>query len=209
MTALGKSVVYLDHNKGPSAIDQTKARIQAGAAWRQTGQDIWNALAKYEFRTENGAAGIFDGGTPTALGPDVQRRINIASLDVNCQPDANWLLTLHYAGKVAFEDSSQRSDMATAHLIATHITHDLTDRLDIGFGANALVSGNGSSIQYGVGPEIGFTVGKNVRAAIGYNICGFSDQDLTEDQYTQHGFYFALRLKFDEHIFSRRREEDM
>jgi hypothetical protein len=207
-TALGKSVVYVAHNKGPSAIDQTQARIQAGAAWRQTSQDIWNALAKYEFRTEDGAAGTFDGGTPTALGPDVQRRVNIASLDVNCQPDADWLLTLHYGGKVAFEDSSKRSDIATAHLIAAHVTRDLTKRLDIGIGANALVSGNGSSVQYGVGPEIGFTVAENVRAAIGYNVTGFSDQDLTEDQYTQQGFYFALRLKFDEQIFSRRREEE-
>ena len=34
-TALAKSVVYIADNKGPSAINQTQARIQAGAAWRQ------------------------------------------------------------------------------------------------------------------------------------------------------------------------------
>src|SRR5439155_11817372 len=53
-TALAKSVVYLAHNKGPSALDQTQARAQAGLAWRQTERDVWNALGKYEFRAEDG-----------------------------------------------------------------------------------------------------------------------------------------------------------
>lgn len=207
-TALGKSVIYLADNKGPSAINQTQARIQAGAAWRQTNEDVWNALGKYEFRTENGAIGTFDGGTPTPLGPDVQRRVNIASLDVNWQPDPDWQLSAHYAGKLAFEDSSNRSDVASAHLIATHLTHDLTKRFDVGIGVNALIAGDGSGAQYGVGPEVGFIVAPNVRAAVGYNLLGFTDEDLTEDQYTQQGFYFALRLKFDEQLFNRRREEE-
>jgi hypothetical protein len=206
-TFLSKSVIYAAENKGPGAINQTQARILAGFAWRQTSHDIWNALGKYEFRTEDGAPGTFDIGTTTPVGTRVQRRVNILSLDVNCQPSADWQLSGHYAGKLVFEDSNNRNDMASAHLLTGHVTRDLTKNLDIGIGINALIDGSNGGVQFGMGPEIGFTVTNNLRAALGYNFSGFSDQDLTAEEYTSHGVYLALRLKFDEALFSRRKEE--
>jgi large repetitive protein len=208
-TALTKSVIYLAHNKGLSAVDQTQARVQAGFAWRQTSEDVWNALGKYEFRTENGAPGTFDGGSATGLGASVQRRVNILSLDVNCQPSADWQLSGHYAGKLAFEDSNGLSDVTSAHLFAGHFTRDLTKRIDIGIGVNALVSGDGGSAQFGFGPEIGVTLTDNLRAGFGYNLSGFRDDDLTQEQYTARGFYVALRLKFDEQLFNRRKQDSL
>ena len=205
-TALAKSVVYLARNKGPGAVDQTQARVQGGFAWRQTDADVWNALGKYEFRTENGAPGTFDGGTALAGNSEVQRRVNILSLDVNCQPSANWQLSMHYAGKLTFDDAVTGNDSTSAHLIAGHVVYDLTKRFDVGFGANALVSGDGQSVQYAVGPEIGFTLTDNLRAALGYNFSGFSDRDLTREEYTSRGVYLALRLKFDEALFRRRKD---
>ena len=202
-TALGKSVVYVAQNKSPGTLDQTQARIQGGFAWRQTTADVWNALGKYEFRTENGGAGTFDGGSASAGNTEVQRRVNILSFDVNYQPGADWQLSTHYAGKLAFDDS----DSTSAHLIATHLVYDLTKRLDLGLNASALVSGDGRSAQYAVGPEIGFTLTDNLRAGLGYNFRGFDDRDLTQEQYTSRGFYLALRLKFDEGLFRSRRQE--
>jgi hypothetical protein len=206
-TTLAKSVVYLAENKGPGAVDQTQARVQAGLAWRPTRTDVWNALGKYEFRIENGAPGVFDGGSLTTPG-DVHRRVNIVSLDVNYQPEADWQMSGHYAGKLAFDDSSDHNDMTSAHLVIGRFSHDLTKRLDIGFGASALVSPNGRSLQYGIGPELGFTLTDNLRVAVGYNLRGFTDQDLTAEQYTAQGVYFALRLKFDEALFRRRKDGD-
>jgi hypothetical protein len=200
-TALGKSVVYLAQNKEPAAVDQTQARVQGGFAWRQVTADVWNALGKYEFRTENGASGTFQGGN-TGYG-DVQRRVHILSLDAHYQPGADWQLSTHYAGKLTFDDR----DTASAHLISTHLSYDLTRRLDVGLGAHALVSGDGTSVQYAVGPEIGFTLVNNLRVGLGYNFSGFSDRDLTQEQYTSSGVYLALRLKFDEGLFTRRQED--
>ncbi|HMJ05954.1 MAG TPA: hypothetical protein VK474_06825, partial [Chthoniobacterales bacterium] len=205
-TALGKSVVYLAENKAPDGVDQTQARVQAGFAWRQTTADVWNALGKYEYRTENGAPGSFDGGLALAGAGEVQRRVNILSLDVNYQPGADWQLSTHYAGKLAFEDGSDGNDSTSAHLIAGRFIYDLTKRLDLGLGASALIGGDGS-VQYGVGPEIGFTLVDNLRAAVGYNFRGFDDQDLTQEQYTSGGFYLALRFKFDEGLFGRGKKE--
>ena len=206
-TALSKSVLYVAQNKGPGTADQTQARVQAGFAWRQTSSDVWNALGKYEFRTEDGAPGTFFGTTTTVPGTgNIQRRVNILTLDVNCQPNADWQLSGHYAGKLAFDDSNSGNDTTSAHLLAFHFIHDLSSRIDIGLGANALISDDGS-VQYAIGPEIGFTLTDNLRAGLGYNFSGFSDQDLTQEQYTTHGFYLAMRLKFDEQLFKPRRRE--
>ncbi len=207
-TALGRSVLYLAENKGLDGVDQTQARVQGGFAWRQTTADVWNALGKYEFRTENGAPGIFAGGLALAGTPEVQRRVNILSLDVNFQPHADWQLSTHYAGKLAYEDFATGSESSAAHLLSSRLLYDLTPRLDLGLSASALVSGDGRSLQYAVGPEIGFTLVDNLRAAIGYNFRGFDDRDLTQEQYTTGGFYLALRLKFDEGLFTRRRTKE-
>lgn len=202
-TALAKSIIYLAENKTAGSVDQTQARIQGGFAYRPTNTDTWNALGKYEFRTENGAPGLFDGGVANSTTSEVDRRVNILSLDLNAQPSADFQISTHYAGKLAFEDA----DSATAHLVATHLTYDLTKRFDIGVGGSVLFIGDGDSAQYAVGPEIGVTLMDNLRAAVGYNFSGFSDRDLSEEQYTTHGVYLALRLKFDESLFGARRKE--
>lgn len=204
-TALAKSIVYIANNKGPDQVDQRQARIQLGAAWRQTSTDIWNALGKYEFRTENGAAGLFDPGISLSTHP-VNRDVNIISLDVNCQPAQDWQISGHYAGKLVFDDSDKHDDWSHAHLLIGRVVKDINDRIDVGLNVSGLFDGNGG-VQYGVGPEVGVTLAENLRLGIGYNFSGFNDCDLSQEEYTQHGFYIALRLKFDEAIFHRRKEE--
>lgn len=207
-TALGRSVIYVADNKGLESVDQQQARVQGGFAWRQTSADVWNALGKYEFRTEHGAPGSFIGGLALADTSEVQRRVHILSFDVNCQPNADWQLSGHYAGKFASEDFREGTDSTSAHLVGGRVIYDLTPRFDLGFGASALVSGDGESVQYALGPEIGFTVVDNLRAALGYNFRGFEDRDLTEEQHTAGGVYLALRFKFDEGLFNWRRREE-
>jgi large repetitive protein len=139
----------------------------------------------------------------------VQRRVHIVSLDVNCQPSADVQLSGHYAGKLAFDASNGRSDTSSAHLLIGRAVVDLGKRLDVGLNMSAIFSGDGGgSVQYGVGPEIGFTLADNLRVAVGYNFSGYRDDDLTEEQYTSRGFFVALRLKFDETLFQRRRKEE-
>jgi hypothetical protein len=134
--------------------------------------------------------------------------VNIVSLDVNYQPNADWLISGHYAGKLVFDDSDKHDDFSNAHLLIGHITRDLTKRVDVGLNLSALLDGNGRSAHFGVGPEIGITLAENVRVGLGNNFQGFTDRDLTEEQYTQHGVYLALRLKWDEQLFQRHKEGD-
>jgi hypothetical protein len=133
-TALGKTILYLADNKAPGAGDQTQARIQAGMAWRQTETDQWNALGKYEFKTEE---------DETKMDFNVARKVHIVSLDANYQPTADFIVSGHYAAKLVFEDSNGIDSTGSAHLLASRVTYDLTRRWDIGLNASALVDGSG------------------------------------------------------------------
>ncbi len=197
-TALGKTILYVADNKAPGAGDQTQARIQAGAAWRPTENDRWNGLGKYEFKTE-------DDGTKADF--NVARKVHIVSLDANFQPTPDFTMSGHYAAKLVFEDSNNRSTTTSAHLVAVRAIYDLSKRWDIGINSSALADSAGG-LRYGIGPEIGFTLMDNLRVGIGYNFIGFEDRDLSEEQYTQQGFYLALRFKFDEELWQRKRKEN-
>jgi uncharacterized repeat protein (TIGR01451 family) len=186
---LGRSILYLVDNKGPTGGSKTQSRLQTGFAWRQTETDRWNALMKYEFKIENDS---------TQAQLDLERKVNLALLDLNFQPSPNWILSGHYGGKLVFEESNGRDDVYPAHLVALRVTYEINRRWDIGINANTLWSGQDNSLHYGLGPEIGVTVLKNIRFGLGYNVFGFHDPDLSAEQYTDPGFYVALRMKFDE-----------
>jgi hypothetical protein len=55
--------------------------------------------------------------------------------------------------------------------------------------------------QYGLGVELGLTLGGGLRLGAGYNWFGFSEGDLTLDEYTDKGFFIGLGLTFEENLF--------
>ncbi len=190
-TFLGRTIVYLVDNQNPGVGDKQQARFQAGLAWRQTEASVWNALGKYEYKIEN---------DDTQPGQSLRRQVHILSLDANYQPHRDWQLSGHYAGKLSFDKSNGARDAYHAHLLASRAVYELTERWDAGLVGSALFSGGFRSVQYGFGPEVGFTLRRSARIAIGYNFFGFQDRDLSAENYTQRGVYLALRLKFDESL---------
>jgi hypothetical protein len=208
-TFLGKTILYLTDQKIEGTTNQNEGRIQLGFAWRPSETDRWNALMKYEFKAEDGQlAGGSLGSSFDDAGNlrSAQRTVQIVSMDVNFQPTANLTMSGHYAGKLASEDSSSGNDSTNAHLIAARVLFDITPKWDIGLNVSALFSEGG--VQYGIGPEIGYTLRDNLRAGVGYNFIGYTDRDLSEEQYTQKGVYLALRWKFDEETFQPGRKEE-
>jgi large repetitive protein len=195
-TFLGRTIVYLVDNKAPGAGDKAQARLQAGLAWRQALTNRWNALGKYEYKHEN----------DRSLSASLDRSVHMLLLDINFQPAADWIFSGHYGGKLAFEHSNGIDGVSDAHLFALRATYDLTRRWDVGLSSRVLFSGGSPAVQFGVGPEVGFRLHDSVRIACGYNIFGFRDRDLSSEEYTNHGFYVALRLMFDESLFGLRKE---
>ncbi|ARU32415.1 hypothetical protein CAP31_12445 [Sulfuriferula sp. AH1] len=188
---LGKHVLNLVHGKSAGAADQTRSRLQLGLAWRDVEDGRLNGLARYEHKFEE------DDSTN-----GFRRTVHIFSTHANYQANRRLTLSGRYAGKLASETSNGLDSRAIAHLLSGRLTHELSDKWDMGLGAGVLVNGDFGSRRYSAGAEVGYLLAKNLWASVGYNVRGFSDRDLTASDYTERGVYMRLRFKFDEALLA-------
>jgi uncharacterized repeat protein (TIGR01451 family) len=173
--------------------NRTRGFSQLGLAWRQTDQNRWNALARYEHRyTRLGAIG-------SALATRDEAHI-LAGL-VNYQPVQRFVLSGRYAAKASTNSLAGVATDNTAQLLMGRAVLDLSRRLDAGVIASSLFSDGFADRKYGLGAELGLIVMKNLRVAGGYNLFGFTDKDLNSFGTTRKGAYIELGFKFDESMF--------
>lgn len=196
-TLLGRTILHTqlaDESAASttSTPDLWQGRILAGLAWRQTGEDVWNALFRYEYKYEEGS---LDLGAA-----DLARQVHILATSVNFQPDPKWIFAGHYATKFVQEtyDVGPGGDYV-AHLLAGRVIHEFHRRWDAGLNWALTFSDAFDNRQWAVGPEIGFIFTKNARIGLGYNVVGFNDRDF-DSAATSKGLFLSLRLKFDENL---------
>ena len=82
---------------------------------------------------------------------------------------------------------------------------DLTPRWDVAVTGSFLGSDGFRTRESGFGAEVGRRLVKNLRLAVGYNVFGFRDDDLTGVRSTTRGPYLDIGMKFDEGLFGTRR----
>jgi len=191
LSGLARAIYDEIMGKGPDSGQRRQIRLQMGVAYRPVRMNFWNMLAKYELKLESDTT-IIDYGS--------DRVVHILATDVNWQPRSNLTFSLHYAGKLAFEEGNGLDETVFTSLISARALVDITDKWDAGLTARVMFD-NAGRIQFGVGPELGYNLRKNMRVAAGYNVFGFHDRDLSVDNYTQQGAYFAFNMKFDEDLF--------
>jgi large repetitive protein len=186
---LAKNLYTLVDNKDGALGQRMQDRAIVGLAFRQTEINRWNALARYELKTEK--------DTNTAAPADSM--IHIVSLHTNYKPTRKLVLEGQFAAKLR-EDSFPEGvdDTFHAHLLAGRLLYDVTEKWDVGLQASVLRDAKTNGKQYGLGVETGYVVIQNLWASVGFNFTGFSDPDLVESDYTRRGVYFRLRYKFDE-----------
>jgi uncharacterized repeat protein (TIGR01451 family) len=190
-TLLARSILNAEHRKITGG-DLFQSRLQLGGAYRPTDTDVWNALVKLEYKYED------DSTTPGAL---LLRHVVTFSAHLHWQATSNLTVSAQYAPKIVVEDDDTIESTYSAHLLAGRVMYDLTKRISIGLNASVFFSDNFRSLEYGVGPEIGFRLNNTVWLDAGYNILGFHDRDLSAENYTDQGFWFGMRMQFDEHLF--------
>ncbi len=191
-TFLARTIVNTQLNEAPATADLWQARALTGLAWRQTEEDVWNALLRYEYKYEEGSMNL--GAT------DLQRQVHVLATSVNYQPSTRWIFSGHAATKLVFENYDA-SPAATygAYLLAGRAIFEINKKWDAGLNLACTFSDSLDNALYAVGPEVGYTFVENVRVGLGYNVVGFTDRDF-DAAATSRGLFLSLRIKFDENL---------
>jgi DNA/RNA endonuclease YhcR with UshA esterase domain len=186
LTGLGRN--YYNRSWSRAGLGgRTENRFQLGVAWRDTDVNVWNWLARYEYRYQNDSALA-----------SVSRKSILAGA-LNYHPNRPlWL-----SGQIAaLFDHGATDGKFSAWQTGGRVIYDLTERWDVsaaGFVLNE--TGGVSRRQYALGLEGGYLLAQNLWLSAGYNFKGFASNDLTLDDYTNRGIYIRLRAKFDETLF--------
>jgi uncharacterized repeat protein (TIGR01451 family) len=205
---LARSVVSDSEGQGSNAGNERHLqRHQVGVAYRPVDTDRWNALARYEHRSERivgagNTAGALSGGS--VFGADYGNAslpgttsADIVSAHLNFNPERGHVVTARYAAKVSRADDGELASRYWAHLLQGRYTQDLNRDWDVGLQAG-LLYGKGGALQRTAGIELGYQLTKDLWVSAGYNVVGLRDRDLTANEYTSKGAYIRLRFKFDE-----------
>ncbi len=193
VTGLARAVYNEQLGLGATVGSVYLRQGQVGVAFRPVDNDVWNALAWIEYKRS------FNSTLGTGL--DIDESADIFSTHVNYQVDADWVINGRYGIKRAVDYAGGINTPYTAQIIGARSVWDLNAHWDAGLSYFIETGELFASHQQAVGGEIGYLVMQNVWLSIGYNILGFTDPDLTSEDYTQRAFYLRLRIKFDENLF--------
>ncbi|MFT4172800.1 MAG: hypothetical protein QM639_09595 [Rhodocyclaceae bacterium] len=190
-------------NGSNTGNERTLSRQQIGIAYRPVNQDVWNALARYERKTENIRGETTTIGTISGnvFGSDGslpgKYQADIVSMHVNVNPSAGHVIAGRFAGKISSFSNGGLKSTYDAQLLQGRWTSDINTNWDAGV-QGGVMRGTGGTLQYMAGLEVGRVLTKDLWVSLGYNFIGYSDRDLTAGEYTDRGVYLRLRAKFDE-----------
>lgn len=203
LSVLARSVVSDSEGQGASVGNERQLqRHQVGLAYRPVDTNTWNALARYEHKSDkvvgagnsSGSAFGADFGNATLPGTYTT---DIIATHLNFNPQRGTYLTSRYAVKVSHADDGILSSSYMAQLIQGRVTQDINPEWDVGFQLG-LLYGQGGALQKTLGGELGYQVYRDIWVSGGYNFVGLTDRDLAANEYTSKGPYVRMRMKFDE-----------
>jgi hypothetical protein len=187
-TVLGRVVLHVtDDAQGLAAQE----RLQAGFALRPPGP-AWSLFGRYEL--------LYDRDHPDDL---THRRIaNVLSLHAT-GPLADVVTgSIAWTGKRINDREDGIIANGGAQWVHGRLTQDLGPHWDIGLAASARFGDRVTQVEQGYGAELGRRMNQDLWLSAGWNWTGYSDPELTADEYTRAGVYLRMRAAFDESLFT-------
>jgi hypothetical protein len=184
--------VYLSESTatpGEATVSEQQDRLQAGVAYRDTGTNLWNVLARYEYRTDDNNEPIVGGDSHT----------QILAFIANFHPVRAWEFEGDVVGKTVRELLDQTHTNFDAVLVAGRAMWDFNPRWDVGL-LGSTTTGGGTSDQ-GVALEVGYRVIDNLWLSGGGIAGRYADAELFSTNSSWRGIYVRARFKFDENTF--------
>ena len=196
-TMLAREYASIVNPRNALGTNKTQSRFQVGFAYRPVDNNKFDALGLYERKTERNST----------AGSQIDSDTDIISFRGNYHPSRVWWISGRYAYKNVNEVLlGTVNDSYRAQLLGGRVTYDVTNRWSLG-GLFSVVQGTGGNRQYAYGLEVGYIMMDNLYATFGYNWRGFSSSGtaagLTGNDYTNRGWVFGLRYKFDEDLFKK------
>ena len=187
-TLLARNAIALQSNKAGG--DRNEDRMQIGVAFRDFETNRWDGLGRYEFRYLKDSTGLLAS----------QRNAHIVSTHVSYQPKADLSFTGRYAGKYVLEDTNGISSHSTVQLLGARADYDFKKDWTVGINTGVMFSDSFKSRQTALGLELGYLAMQNLWVSVGYNVFGFTDNELAGEDYTNEGLFLRMRYKFDENL---------
>ncbi|MEM9689186.1 MAG: OmpA family protein [Pseudomonadota bacterium] len=167
----------------------TQADLTFGWAWRKADSD-WTFLDRADLVYESAES-------PTAE----QRSWRfINNFNANRQFGERMQLSLQYAFKYVRSEFDGDAYTGYTDLAGFDLRRSLNHRWDAGINASVLSSYESDVRDYSVGFDVGFNLATNLWLSLGYNVAGFSDDDLSRARYTAQGPYLRFAMKADQRL---------
>jgi len=174
---------------GLPTSSQEQDRAQVGLAYRDVATNVWNLLARYEYRTDYNNAPL----------TGVDSRTGIAAAIANYHPVRAWEFEGQLADKQVHEILNGTPSDYDAVLAAGRAQWDFSSRWDMGVLAST-TTGGGTRDQ-GVAIELGRRVFDNLWVSVGGIAGRYADTELFSANSSWRGVYVRMRFKFDEKSF--------
>ena len=110
-------------------------------------------------------------------------------------------LNLRYGVKKTTTSFNGATASEILQLAGIEYRHDLTEAFDVGLHGAVLHSLSTGTTETSIGASVGFTPFENGYISVGYNAVGFTDDDFSQNGYTDKGAFVQFRVKFDKDTF--------
>jgi hypothetical protein len=184
-SAIMRDLYMYTHDKWDTgAGDQTQNRFQVGLAYRDVETNLFNGLARLEYRTD----------VSTALADLKNSTTTVFSLQGNYHPKRAITLNGQAAFKYVNETFGAITTKWQGALVSGRVSYDFTDRIDGSIMASRMW-GTGASVT-GIGAELGVRLVDNMWLGLSYNIGKFVDTELFSSNASWTGWHLRMNYKY-------------
>ena len=184
-TFLGRNRYARTSNVSSNEVRE-RDRARVGAAWRPVENDRLNALAWYEYETDQQTG--------------ISERRHIWSIGGEYKPTAKLRFRTRAAGQVFDFDNPAITRKTTTLLFQGGADWDAHKRVNLAINGAIIGDDGFSNNTFGVGGEASVNVAKNLILGVGYNYSGLREDRI--DRIFRSGFFVRMRVKFDENVWN-------
>jgi hypothetical protein len=169
--------------------EMNQANLRFGWAYRLADRK-WSFLDRIDLVYDRAA---------TAADEQMSWRL-INNFNANRRISAAAQLSLQYAFKYVRSEFDGDAYTGYTDLIGADYRYGFNDRWDAGVNTSIYHSYQSKVLDFGVGLDVGYNLGRNLWLSLGYNFLGFDDKDFEQARYTAAGPYLRFSIKADQHL---------